>query len=46
MLPGFYLSPVGVATGIALALVVGLLAGLIPAWSAMRLQVVDALRRF
>jgi putative ABC transport system permease protein len=46
MLPGFYLSPLGVATGIALALVVGLLAGLIPAWSAMRLQVVDALRRF
>jgi putative ABC transport system permease protein len=46
MLPGFYLSPLGVATGIALALVVGLLAGLIPAWSAMRLQVVEALRRF
>ena len=45
LLPGFYLSPLGVGGGIVLALVVGLLAGLIPAWSAMRLQVVEALRR-
>jgi putative ABC transport system permease protein len=45
MLPGFYLAPLGVVAGFVLALVVGFLAGLIPAWSAMRLQVVDALRR-
>jgi putative ABC transport system permease protein len=45
MLPIFYLAPLGVAAGFALTIVVGLLAGLIPAWSAMRLQVVDALRR-
>jgi putative ABC transport system permease protein len=45
MLPGFYLAPLGVVVGFVLALVVGFLAGLIPAWSAMRLQVVDALRR-
>jgi putative ABC transport system permease protein len=45
MLPGFYLAPLGVVAGIVLALTVGFLAGLIPAWSAMRLQVVEALRR-
>jgi putative ABC transport system permease protein len=45
LLPGFYLAPLGIAAGLALALIVGFLAGLIPAWSAMRLQVVDALRR-
>ena len=45
MLPGFYLPPLGLVAGLALALAVGLLAGLIPAWSAMRLPVVDALRR-
>ena len=45
MLPGFYLPPLGLVAGLALALGVGLLAGLIPAWSAMRLPVVDALRR-
>jgi putative ABC transport system permease protein len=45
MLPGFYLPGWGMAAGGALALSVGLLAGLLPALSAMRLQVVDALRR-
>jgi putative ABC transport system permease protein len=39
-LPG---AAVGAAAGIALA--VGLLAGLVPAWTAMRLHVVQALRR-
>jgi putative ABC transport system permease protein len=45
MLPGFYLPPLGVWSGLLLALLVGLAAGFIPAWSAMRLQVVEALRR-
>jgi putative ABC transport system permease protein len=45
LLPGFYLAPMGVLAGFALALVVGVLAGLVPAWSAMRLPVVQALRR-
>lgn len=45
MLPSFYLPPRGIALGAALALAVGLLAGLLPAVAAMRLQVVDALRR-
>jgi putative ABC transport system permease protein len=45
MLASFYLPPEGIAAGAALALSVGLLAGLIPAVSAMRLQVVEALRR-
>lgn len=45
MLPGFYLPPLGIWSGLGLALLVGLAAGFIPAWSAMRLQVVEALRR-
>ncbi len=45
MLASFYLSPLGIARGGLLALTVGLLAGAIPAISAMRLPVVDALRR-
>jgi len=45
MLPVFYLGPESMAVGLALALVVGLLAGAIPAISAMRLRIVDALRR-
>jgi putative ABC transport system permease protein len=46
-LPGmtFYLSPLQLAGGVALALLIGLLAGALPALSAMRLRVVDALRR-
>jgi putative ABC transport system permease protein len=40
-----YLSGSAVATGAAVALATGLLAGLLPAISAMRLSVVDALRR-
>jgi putative ABC transport system permease protein len=46
-LPGFtfYLPPADLARGVALALGVGLVAGLLPALSAMRLRVVDALRR-
>jgi putative ABC transport system permease protein len=47
VLPGmtFYLSPLQLGGGVALAVVVGLLAGVLPAVSAMRLRVVDALRR-
>jgi putative ABC transport system permease protein len=45
MLVSFYLPPWGMAAGAALALAVGLVAGALPAVSAMRLQVVEALRR-
>ncbi|HET9489151.1 MAG TPA: FtsX-like permease family protein [Methylomirabilota bacterium] len=45
MLPFFYLPPDAIALGLALALMVGLLAGILPALSAGRLRVVDALRR-
>ncbi len=40
-----YLPPSGVAAGVAVALGTGLVAGLLPALSAMRLSVVDAMRR-
>ena len=46
-LPGmtFYLAPGQLAGGVGLAVLVGLLAGALPALAAMRLRVVDALRR-
>jgi putative ABC transport system permease protein len=48
-LPGvmqiFYLSPEAIAAGLLLTLAVGAVSGLIPAIGAMRLRVVDALRR-
>jgi putative ABC transport system permease protein len=44
-LPIFYLPQAAVATGVAVALVVGVIAGFLPAFSAMRLRVVEALRR-
>ena len=40
-----YLSPAALGAGAAMALVTGLIAGLLPAYSAMRLQVTSALRR-
>jgi ABC-type antimicrobial peptide transport system permease subunit len=40
-----YLPGSALATGAALAVGTGLLAGLLPALGAMRLSVVDALRR-
>lgn len=40
-----YLPPPALAAGAAIALTTGLLAGLIPAWGAMRLNVASALRR-
>jgi putative ABC transport system permease protein len=45
LLPFFYLPPDAVALGLALSLAVGLSAGFLPALSAARLRVVDALRR-
>lgn len=45
LLPLFLLPASGLATGAVLTLLVGLLAGVLPALSAMRLRVVDALRR-
>jgi putative ABC transport system permease protein len=45
LLPLFYLPPDAIVLGLALALAVGLAAGILPALSAARLRVVDALRR-
>ena len=45
MLASFYLPPWGIGVAGSLGIAVGLLAGLLPAMSAMRLQVVEALRR-
>jgi putative ABC transport system permease protein len=45
LLPFFYLAPEDIAAGLLLALAVGLAAGVLPALSASRLRVVDALRR-
>jgi len=45
MLPVFYISGAQMALGIAIALFVGLAAGTIPALTAMKLRIVDALRR-
>ena len=45
LLPFFYLPPEAILVGSALALAVGLLAGILPALSAMRLRVVEAMRR-
>jgi len=45
LLPFFYLSPSAIVTGFGLAIAVGLMAGILPAVSAMRLRVVGALRR-
>jgi putative ABC transport system permease protein len=44
LLPSFHLSPASMGVGAAISMLVGLLAGLIPAWTAMRLEVVQALR--
>jgi len=45
MLPVFYLGGQRIALGLVLAVTVGLLAGAAPAVGAMRLRIVDALRR-
>lgn len=45
MLPVFFLAPSKIAIGAVIAMAVGLAAGAIPAMTAMRLRIVDALRR-
>lgn len=45
MLPLFHYPPRDLAIGIGLALLLGIISGLLPAWRAMRLQIVDALRK-
>jgi putative ABC transport system permease protein len=45
LLPFFYLPPDVIALGFALAIAAGLMAGILPAVSAMRLRVIDALRK-
>jgi putative ABC transport system permease protein len=45
LLPFFYLPPDVIALGFALAITAGLMAGILPALSAMRLRVIDALRK-
>jgi putative ABC transport system permease protein len=45
LLPFFYLPLKMIGLGFTLAIAVGVIAGLLPALSAMRLRVVDALRR-
>lgn len=45
LLPLFYLTPTATMTGASLAILVGILAALFPASTAMRLRVVEALRR-
>ena len=44
-LGGFRMSPFIAAEGLAIAVVIGFLAGLIPAWNGARINVVEALRR-
>lgn len=44
-LPFFYLPVPAMLLGVGVALIVGIFAGILPATSAMRLRVVDALRR-
>jgi putative ABC transport system permease protein len=44
-LPVFILSQTDIAAGIILMVLMGLVAGIMPALSAMRLQITDALRR-
>jgi putative ABC transport system permease protein len=44
-LPGFYLPPAQLAVGAALVAALGFVAGILPALTAMRLRISDALRR-
>jgi putative ABC transport system permease protein len=45
MLPAFYFPTSALVSGVALVLGLGLASGLLPAWQASRLRIVDALRR-
>jgi putative ABC transport system permease protein len=44
-LPGVFLSPNAIALGIAMMIGAGILAGIFPAFKAMRLSIIDALAR-
>jgi putative ABC transport system permease protein len=44
-LPGVFLSPEAIAGGIAMMIGAGILAGIFPAFKAMRLSIIDALAR-
>ena len=45
MLPALFIPPKVLVYGVIAALAVGFASGILPAWGAMRLRVVDALRR-
>jgi putative ABC transport system permease protein len=45
LLPNFYITSSYLASGLALAVFVGIVGGILPALSAMRLRVVEALRK-
>ena len=45
MLPSFYLSNANMTGGLLITFITGLMAGAIPAINAMRLQIINALRR-
>jgi putative ABC transport system permease protein len=45
LLPAFYFPTTQVLVGVALVLTLGIASGLLPAWQASRLRIVDALRR-
>jgi putative ABC transport system permease protein len=45
LLPAFFFPTKAIVTGVGLVLALGLAAGLLPAWQASRLRIVDALRR-
>jgi ABC-type antimicrobial peptide transport system permease subunit len=45
MLPAFYFPTPSLLMGIALVGVLGIASGILPAWQASRLRIVDALRR-
>jgi len=45
LLAVFYLPPRDLLVGVALIVGLGIAAGLLPAWQASRLRIVDALRR-
>jgi putative ABC transport system permease protein len=45
LLPAFYFPTASVALGLLLVLALGVASGLLPAWQAGRLRIVDALRR-
>ena len=45
LLPVFFLPTGSLVSGGLLAMALGIVAGLLPAWQAMRLRIADALRR-